>query len=96
MMVVACRTQANSALRLKPSLFADREPTIYFDYSKELGEQRSDFFIIQPLNARKLVYQTKWERNCVKNAFSRAGFDRKTGSGPSWNAYWGKHPPTKE
>ena len=31
---------------------------------------------LQDLRARRLVYYSKWERNCVKNTFARAGFER--------------------
>lgn len=52
--------------------------------------------IMQELSARKLVYLTNWERNCVKNAFSRAGFERTKSTNGSWNGYWGKHPAAAE
>uniref|UniRef100_A0A7S2RSL0 Tubulin--tyrosine ligase-like protein 5 n=1 Tax=Rhizochromulina marina TaxID=1034831 RepID=A0A7S2RSL0_9STRA len=82
-------------VRLVPSVFQGRQPTIFFDYPSELGETRGTPFVVQPLNARKLAFATKWERNCVKNAFARAGFERVQGKG-AWNANWGKHPTHKE
>ena len=50
-------------VRLAPSLFRGRHPTIFFDYPKELGELRQGFSVTQPLNARKLVYKTNWVSN---------------------------------
>jgi len=82
-------------VRLAPSVFNGRQPTIFFDYPPELGETRQAPFVVQPLNARKMAFTTKWERNCVKNAFARAGFERVQGKG-AWNANWGKHPSHKE
>lgn len=58
----------------------------------------SSFGIIDGMTSacsRKLAYVTKWERNCVKNAFARAGFSRTDDQGV-WNAKWGKHPSHRE
>lgn len=40
-----------------------------------------------------MVYFSKWERNCVKNTFARAGFERtRNGAADGgWNAFWGHH-----
>ena len=53
---------------------------------------------VADLRARRLVYFTKWERNVVKNAFARAGFERTGQGGPEggWNGFWGKHPTHRE
>ena len=83
-------------VRLCLSQFEGRTPTIFFDYPKELDIPRHQYFAIQKLSSRKLIYFSKWERNCVKNAFSRAGFDRTDKQGSAWNAYWGKHPTHKD
>ena len=81
-----------------PSLFPHRVPGIYFDYPgtlRELGITRdrqgagADFYV-EELGNRKIFYKCNWERNCIKNAFNRAGFRRKI-SGVQWNCQWGKH-----
>jgi hypothetical protein len=48
---------------------------------------------LQDLRARRLVYYSKWERNCVKNTFARAGFERTKNAAPDggWTALWGQH-----
>ncbi|GMH51208.1 hypothetical protein TL16_g00962 [Triparma laevis f. inornata] len=85
-------------VRCVPSLFPHRVPGIYFDYPstlRTLGITRdnqgagSDFYV-EELGGRKIFYKCNWERNCIKNAFNRAGFRRKI-SGVQWNCQWGKH-----
>jgi len=87
-------------VKLVPSLFGlSRTPTIHFDYPAELKLSRDPgFFVVAELEKqRRLAYVTKWERNCVKNAFARAGFERLTGAdAKGWNGYWGKHLSHKE
>lgn len=79
-------------VKLVPSMFPDRPPTVFFDYPKELGTVRFDNdYYSEPLGGRRLLFKTHWERNSVKNAFFRAGFSR-TRSTVSWTASWGKHP----
>lgn len=79
-------------VKLVPSIFPDRPPTVFFEYPKELGMTRSEnAFFTEPLGDRRLLFKTHWERNSVKNAFFRAGFTRTT-STFSWTASWGKHP----
>ncbi|CAM9199248.1 unnamed protein product [Chrysoparadoxa australica] len=80
------------AVKLQPSLFRDRPPTVFFDYPKELNMTRAaEGSVTEPLGPRKLRFKTYWERNSVKNAFLGAGFIR-TKSASSWTACWGKHP----
>lgn len=79
-------------VKLVPSMFPDRPPTVFFEYPKELGIVRFDNeYYSEPLGGRRLLFKTHWERNSVKNAFFRAGFSR-TRSLVSWTASWGKHP----
>ncbi|GMH62015.1 hypothetical protein TrST_g14158 [Triparma strigata] len=85
-------------VRCVPSLFPHRVPGIYFDYPstlRTLGITRDDQgsgsdFYVEELGGRKIFYKCNWERNCIKNAFNRAGFRRKI-SGVQWNCQWGKH-----
>lgn len=85
-------------VRLQPSLFGNsRPPTIFFDYPEELKISREpSFFEVRNLQSRKLLYFCKWERNCVKNAFARAGFERTKEKSGDWTALWGNHPTTTE
>lgn len=79
-------------VKLVPSMFPDRPPTVFFEYPKELGMARFDnVYFSEPLGGRRLLFKSHWERNSVKNAFYRAGFSR-TRSTLSWTASWGKHP----
>jgi len=91
-------------VRCVPSIFPHRPPTIYFDYPlalRDLSIIRSpriqgpgaDYYV-EDLAGRKIFYKSQWERNCIKNAFIRAGFRRKL-SGVQWNAAWTKHPTTE-
>jgi len=90
---------APGEVRLVPSLFRGRAPTIFFEYPENLRlTRRAMPHFVEPLGrGRRLVYKCHWERNCIKNAFTRAGFERLTGSGHSghWNAVWAKHPTTQ-
>lgn len=79
-----------------PSLYGRaRPPTVFFDYPAELKLVRQPAYSqLQDLGrARRLVYCTKWERNCVKNTFARAGFERTRNAAPDggWSALWGQH-----
>lgn len=58
---------APGMVRLVPSLFPGRTPTIYFDYPKDLQLTRETQSLVQPLKSRKLLFKCHWERNCVKN-----------------------------
>lgn len=79
-------------VKLVPSMFPDRSPTVFFEYPKELAMARFDnAYYSEPLGGRRLLFKTHWERNSVKNAFFRAGFSR-TRSTLTWTASWGKHP----
>lgn len=79
-------------VKLVPSMFPDRSPTVFFEYPRELGIVRCDnVHYSEPLGGRRLLFKTHWERNSVKNAFFRAGFSR-TRSTSTWTASWGKHP----
>jgi hypothetical protein len=56
-----------------PSLFAGRTGTVFFDYPEGLGiGSRCDAdCVTEQLGQRSLTFKTHWERNSVKNAFSR-------------------------
>ena len=85
-------------VRCVPSLYPHRVPGIYFDYPeclRNIGIVRDEQgpgadFYIEELGSRKIFYKCNWERNCIKNAFNRAGFRRKI-SGVQWNCAWTKH-----
>jgi hypothetical protein len=83
-------------VRMVPSLWMHRPPTVHFDYPRELGIKRAGPCFEEPLGPRKLAFKCAWERNCVKNPFFNAGFTRvhedKYGkANGAWNAAWCKH-----
>ncbi|KAH8053256.1 hypothetical protein JL720_14736 [Aureococcus anophagefferens] len=56
---------------------AARPGTVYFSYPKDVKTRRTGGApVAEPLGQRKLNYRCTWERNCVKNAFTLAGFKR--------------------
>ena len=70
---------ASRVVRMCPSLWPDaREATVYFPYpQKDVNLERSGPLpVAADLGARRLAYRCTWERNCIKNAFSLAGFRR--------------------
>jgi tubulin polyglutamylase TTLL4 len=76
-------------LKMRPSGFKLLPSTVYFDYPAGIGvPERVDAAIEEPIGKRKLHYETHWERNCIKNAFARAGFSR---SMKQWTALWTPH-----
>lgn len=79
--------------RMRPSAFRGLPASVFFEYPPELGLQREDESYLEPTgDARVLEYSCHWERNCIKNAFRRAGFVRSSiGSLSRWTALWGKH-----
>eukprot|EP00953_Heterococcus_sp_UTEX-ZZ885_P006245 3824-Heterococcus_DN1.PRE.1 len=70
-----------SEIRLVPSLFAGRTGTVFFDYPEALGiGSRCDAgCVTEQLGQRSLTFKTHWERNSVKNAFSRKAVAEQEG-----------------
>lgn len=75
-------------VKMRPSSFVGVPGTVYFDYPLDLGIVRKDNGVIEALGKRKLQYSLYWSRNCIKNAFQRAGF---TATKNNWTAIWAKH-----
>ncbi|KAK7242510.1 hypothetical protein SO694_00017245 [Aureococcus anophagefferens] len=51
---------------------------VYFSYPKDVKTRRTGGApVAEPLGQRKLNYRCTWERNCVKNAFTLAGFKQR-------------------
>ena len=65
-------------INMCPSLWPEQRPgTVYFSYPKDVKTRRTGGApVAEPLGQRKLNYRCTWERNCVKNAFTLAGFKR--------------------
>lgn len=82
-------------IRMRPSKFNDIPGTIFIEYPPELGIKRNDISNLENLGSRKLFYSSYWGRNCIKNAFKRAGFERLEETTPSGlcTAMWSKHLP---
>jgi tubulin polyglutamylase TTLL4 len=80
-------------LRLRPSKFKILPPTVFFEYPPELKTKRNDISYLEITgNKRNLDYSCHWERNCIKNAFKRAGFNRaQISDHKTWTTLWGKH-----
>ncbi|OQR93883.1 tubulin polyglutamylase [Achlya hypogyna] len=83
-------------LKLQISRFPGRAPTICFDYPADLGVVRmyppgvATTEVVS--ETHPVFFKCYWERNCVKNAFVRAGF-RRLLKGKKWTAAWIKHLP---
>jgi tubulin polyglutamylase TTLL4 len=75
-------------VRLRPSMFRNLPSTVFFEYPPELALKRMDASVLEPLEHRKLGYDCYWMRNCIKNAFLRAGFEK---SEKNWTINWTKH-----
>lgn len=82
------RDPPDGCVRLRPSQFNGIPATVFVEYPPELGIQRHDISVIEPLGARKLGYKSYWERICIKNAHRRAGFVK---SEKYWTSLWAKH-----
>ena len=80
-------------IRLRPSNFKLLPSTIFFEYPPELGIVRQDDSQLEYCEKHlRFEYASHWERNCIKNAFRRAGMDRTdTSPSSSWTALWSKH-----
>ena len=85
---VARRDPPEGFIRVRPSKFAGIPSTVFFDYPEDLRMKRSDYSELEEQGKRKMRYETHWERNCIKNAFHRAGYTR---SEKNWTALWSKH-----
>ncbi|KDO21991.1 hypothetical protein SPRG_12850 [Saprolegnia parasitica CBS 223.65] len=83
-------------LKLQHSRFPNRTPTICFDYPLDLHVERTYPAGVNtsdaPAEANIVFFKCYWERNCVKNAFVRAGF-RRLLKGKKWTGAWIKHLP---
>ena len=79
-------------IRVAPSQWPEhRRATVFFEYPEVTGKRREAPSVVEPLGARALIFRTAWERNCVKNAFSLAGFARASEGTQVWTAAWCKH-----
>ncbi|KAF0683455.1 Aste57867_24489 [Aphanomyces stellatus] len=85
------------SMRVQHSRFPNRPPIVCFDYPADLDVTREvpDGVVVEEIeaNAATAVYfKSYWERNCIKNAFFRAGLVRLK-KGRKWTAAWVKHMP---
>ncbi|RHY25785.1 hypothetical protein DYB32_008096 [Aphanomyces invadans] len=70
-------------------------PEICFDYPLDLHVTRTydAGIVVEEIDASTsstVFFKSYWERNCIKNAFFRAGLVRIT-KGKKWTAAWTKH-----
>lgn len=91
--VSSYRDPPDGHYRVRPSSFQGIPPTIFFEYPPELGLKRQDDSNIVPkTDGQALEYSCHWERNCIKNAFKRAGFQRtEITNSTVWTSLWAKH-----
>ena len=75
-------------IRLRPSKFKMIPSTVFVEYPKVLEMTRSDNSELQLIEEQELGYRCKWGRNCIRNAFTRAGFKD---SPHNWTAMWAAH-----
>lgn len=75
-------------IRIRPSKFRLIPSTVFVEYPRGLQMLRADHSALESLQHKKMHYQSQWARNCIKNAFTRAGF---TESNSEWTAMWAKH-----
>ncbi|OQS06568.1 tubulin polyglutamylase [Thraustotheca clavata] len=89
-------TQNRTQMKIQFSRFPNRIPTICFDYPSDLqvSRQHSPGINTTEISSETnpVFFKCYWERNCVKNAFVRAGFCRLL-KGKKWTAAWIKHMP---
>lgn len=74
-------------VRIRPSQFKGLPATIFFEYPPELGMKRIDISTLQELKSRKLGYSSYWDRQCIRNAFLRAGFKASDHTWTGWATY---------
>ena len=75
-------------IRIRPSKFHMIPSTVFVEYPKGLGMMRSDTSELESERDQKLHYRCQWARNCIKNAFTRAGFEE---SAQNWTVLWAQH-----
>lgn len=75
-------------IRIRPSKFRMIPATVFVEYPKALGMVRSDTSVLELLDGKDLNYRCQWARNCIKNAFTRAGFQDSTNK---WTVMWAQH-----
>ena len=91
------RDPPEGCVRLRPSQYLGLPSTVYFEYPRELNIRRNDEYVLEKLGQRKMLFKCAWERICIKNAFTRAGYSRVDGPDGNkkelkyWTATWGKH-----
>lgn len=79
-------------VRMRPSHFHGLPSTVFIEYPPELGIHRIDTNVLEPVGNRKLIYKSHWERVCIKNAFTRAGFIKTESlTSRQWTAMFSKH-----
>jgi hypothetical protein len=60
-------------VRMRPSKFKYIPASVFFEYPKELHMLRKDISTVEKMGRKSLNYSCQWGRNCIKNAFTRAG-----------------------
>ncbi|CAK4484573.1 unnamed protein product [Aphanomyces euteiches] len=81
------------SMKIMHSRYPNRPPVVCFDYPSDLNVKRSypDGVVVQDVDMRvSIFFKCYWERNCIKNAFYRAGLVRIK-KGKKWTAAWVKH-----
>ena len=89
----------SSCTYMLPSLFAGKPATVWIDYPKFMGEERTEgsetIYELEDRRLKPLLFKSARNINCIANCFKRVGF-RRLVKGTSFNVYWGHHLNEKE
>ncbi|RHY17021.1 hypothetical protein DYB25_004050, partial [Aphanomyces astaci] len=88
---------ASVSMKVMHSRYPNRPAVVCFDYPLELHVTRTygAGVVVEDVDATTaapVLFKSYWERNCIKNAFFRAGLVR-VHAGKKWTAAWVKHMP---
>ena len=89
----------SSRTYMLPSLFSGKPATVWIDYPKFMGEERTEgsetIYELEDRRLKPLLFKSARNINCIANCFKRVGF-RRLVKGTSFNVYWGHHLNEKE
>ena len=93
-MSISIGPSKNIDIKLCPSLFQHRTPTLYFDYPCKFPSRKQKFIMKQIDEKENLLYKASWVRRCIRDVFHPAQLslcgDNKS---DDWICAWTNHLP---
>ena len=84
-------------VKLVPSLFPHRSPTLYFDYPADFPSREQEYTTKQINERKQLWYKTSWTRRCIRDVFHPAQLTQCISKkSTNWICAWTNHLPGEQ